>query len=65
MKTITVTIDKTGKPTIEAHGFQGGACKAATKPLEDALSGGDQEVVVEKPEMFIATGNSMADTLSI
>ena len=58
MKTITVTIDKTGKPKIEAHGFMDGACKAATKPLEDALSNGDKEVVVEKPEMFIAESNS-------
>lgn len=55
VKTITVTIDKKGVPSIEAHGFQGGACKLATKPIEDALSNGKTDVVVEKPEMHLAT----------
>lgn len=54
MKTISISIDKTGKPKVEAHGFQGGACAAATKPITDALGGmGASE---DKPEMFISTG---------
>ncbi len=54
MKSITVTINKQGIPKVEAHGFQGGACATATKPITDAFGG--QGVSEDKPEMFIATG---------
>lgn len=37
---VHVTIDPTGKVTIEAVGFTGGSCEAATASLEAALSGG-------------------------
>jgi hypothetical protein len=37
MKQIIVTIDKKGGSKIEAFGFQGGECLAATKSIEDAL----------------------------
>lgn len=65
MKTITVTIDKQGKPTIEANGFLNGSCKAATKPLEDALSGKDEKIVTDKPEMFIAQSGGVADSMHL
>jgi hypothetical protein len=51
MKTITITIDKQGKPVIEAHGFTSGDCLKFTKPIEDAL--GTETVRVDKPEMFL------------
>lgn len=34
---IIVTISPEGDSKIEAVGFKGGACAAATKPLEEAL----------------------------
>lgn len=36
---IKITISPLGQPKIEAQGYSGGACAAATKPLEDALAG--------------------------
>jgi hypothetical protein len=53
MPNVKVSIDPLGNPTIEAIGFTGGACKAATKALEDAFAGGQMNVV-EKPEMHYA-----------
>jgi len=35
-KRIEITFDDEGNPTIEAFGFQGGECKLATQPFEDA-----------------------------
>lgn len=37
---IKVTISPLGNPTIEAENFNGVGCEAATKGLEDALTGG-------------------------
>lgn len=51
MKTISITIDPLGNPKIEASGFTGGACKLATKPLEDIFAGGASNTV-NKPEMM-------------
>lgn len=38
---IKVTISPLGKPVVEAEGFNGAGCAAATKPIEDALAGGN------------------------
>ena len=40
-KKIIVTIDQLGTPTIEADGFNGVGCEAATSLLEAKLSGGE------------------------
>lgn len=37
MKSIEVTISPTGEVAVEAVGFKGGACEAATKAIEEAL----------------------------
>lgn len=37
MKKIVITFDKRGGSKIEAFGFSGGACLAATKDIEDAI----------------------------
>lgn len=51
MKTIKITIDPVGKPTVEANGFVGTECASKTKPIEDALKKGSDDVVTEhKPE---------------
>jgi hypothetical protein len=48
---IKVTISPLGKPVVEAEGFNGQGCAAATKPIEDALSGaGGVNDRVMKPE---------------
>lgn len=56
-KQIKVTIDKVGRPTIEAIGFVGGSCKTATEGLERLFTGGnakeDTVIVQEKEEMHM------------
>jgi hypothetical protein len=37
MKTIIVTVSSTGETTVEAEGFKGKGCEAATKAVEEAL----------------------------
>lgn len=37
-KRIKVTIDQLGKPKVEAIGFNGQGCAAATKSIEEALA---------------------------
>lgn len=39
-KKIIVTIDKMGNSKVEADGFNGVGCEAATGPIEQALAGG-------------------------
>ncbi len=39
-KQIAIKISAVGKPTIEAIGYNGQGCEAATKGLEQALGGG-------------------------
>ena len=63
MKFINVTINPQGLPKIEAEGFQGVGCKAATKPIEDALSNGKDNIVEDKPELLISTGNNLGTGL--
>ena len=38
---IHVRIDQLGVPTIEAEGFAGVGCEAATRPIESALTNGE------------------------
>lgn len=49
-KYVEVIIDKGGATKIEAHGFTGGACKAATKPLEDRLGAHENDRVIKNPD---------------
>lgn len=49
-KYVEVIIGKAGATTIEAHGFTGGACKAATKPLEDRLGANESDRVIKATE---------------
>jgi hypothetical protein len=52
-KKVTIKIDPLGRPTIEAHGFAGVGCEAATAPIEKALAGGNGVDVREfKPERY-------------
>lgn len=54
MKKIIVTIDPMGSPKIEAQGFMGASCEAATASLEKALAAGRGETTVteHKPEFY-------------
>ncbi len=47
---VEVTIAPNGETKIEAHGFTGGACKTATKPLEDALGAREQDRTLKSDE---------------
>jgi hypothetical protein len=50
---IKLRINGLGQPTIEAEGFTGTACTAATAGIEKALSGGEgKSVKVLKPEFY-------------
>jgi hypothetical protein len=51
MAKISITIDKQGKPTIDAKGFVGGKCADATKGYLSALGATDTKEEV-KPEMY-------------
>lgn len=53
VKRIKITVDPLGNPTVEAEGFNGMGCEAATKAIEDALAGkGGGFERVMKPEAF-------------
>jgi hypothetical protein len=60
-KTITVQIDPAGKTTIEAHGFQGQGCLAATAYLEEALGTpvGDRTLKPEIKQQTRSTPNHL------
>lgn len=63
-KKIIVTIDgKTGLPKIEADGFNGQGCVAATAPLE-ALFTSSGEVEREYKEEWASTGGNSSRSVS-
>lgn len=49
-KSIAVRIDRMGNVKVEAIGFMGIGCEAATTPIERALSGGEGVERTMKPE---------------
>lgn len=63
MKSVEVIIGKEGQTKVEAFGYNGKGCKAATKAIEDALSGGRniEKDRTAKPEMFHVTNEATAN----
>ena len=53
-KYIVAEIAKNGETKIEAHGFTGGACQSATKPLEDALGANAANRVIKNTDCVSA-----------
>lgn len=54
MEEIIITIDKVGRPKVDAVGFQGTGCSKATKPIIDALTNASSQVKTdEKCEMHM------------
>ena len=49
-KKIKITISPLGLPTVEAIGFNGVGCAAATAGIEKVLSGGGENTREYKPE---------------
>ncbi len=47
---IHVKVSPTGEITVEAHGFKGNGCEAATKAIEDAL--GKPRERTRKPDFW-------------
>lgn len=56
MKQLKVKIALDGSTEVEALGFTGTSCKAATKPIEEAL--GQVQKSTAKPEQFVQNQNS-------
>jgi hypothetical protein len=50
VKTIEITIDESGKTTVEAQGFTGSSCTDATKAIEQALGATTHDT--KKPEYY-------------
>lgn len=50
MKSIIITIDELGQIEIEATGFKGKACEAATEAMIKAL--GTPKCIKKKPEYY-------------
>lgn len=59
-KTITVTINEKGETKIEASGFTGTDCLAATKSLEEALGVSGERTT--KSEALVTQSNTTAWT---
>lgn len=49
-KRILVRVSPTGETTVEAEGFHGKGCEAATKAIEDAL--GKPKARTRKPDFW-------------
>lgn len=62
-KQISIKISPVGKPVIEAIGFNGQGCEAATKGIEAALSGGNVQDREFKPE-YTNAEETQGQTLS-
>jgi hypothetical protein len=62
MKKIKITIDKIGRPKIEAEGFMGGACLTATNPIVKAFDSGSNTTIDELPEMYLTEENIETET---
>lgn len=60
-KRIIITIDKVGRPTIEADGYVGTSCQTATKGYEDLFAAGGAKPedvrIEEKEEMHMIDTN--------
>jgi hypothetical protein len=66
MKQIIVTIDKVGRPKVEAVGFAGCGCTEATKGIIGALSSNakpNDVSVVEKPEIHMIETEDQHESL--
>lgn len=62
-KKIVVKISPLGLPTVEAVGFEGQGCAAATAGIEKMLSGGKGMSREYKPEWTSSGGNEVQETV--
>ena len=58
MKAITILIDKAGQVSMQTNGFDGTACKDATKAIERGLG----VVLSDKPSFDQGTSHFMVET---
>lgn len=65
MEKIVITVDKIGRPKIEAQGFIGGKCMDATKPIVGAFEHGANVAVEEKGEMYLSDDQTESEMESI
>lgn len=60
---VIVKIDALGRPSVEADGFTGTSCEVATKPIEDALAGGNPLNREYKPEWEQSQGETVSEEI--
>ena len=58
MKAITILIDKAGQVSMQTNGFDGTACKDATKAIERGLG----VVLSDKPSFDQGASHSVVET---
>jgi hypothetical protein len=58
-KIIEVVVDPQGKPTITTRGFSGGACRDASKYLEQALGARTSETLTAEFHQTNTTGQDL------
>jgi len=58
MKTITIIVDKVGQVSMQTNGFEGTACRDATKAIEQGLG----VVLSDKPSFDQGTSHFMVET---
>ena len=58
MKSITILIDKVGQVSMQTNGFDGTACKDATKAIERGLG----VVLSDKPSFDQGASHSVVET---
>lgn len=61
MSTITVEVSAAGTVKIDAEGFTGTGCAAATEQIEIALGGGASKKRKEKPEFYAPASAGQVD----
>ena len=47
METITITVSPVGAIKVDAQGFSGSGCTAATRAIEEALGSGSRSIKTE------------------
>ena len=58
MKTIMILIDKTGQVSMQTNGYEGTACKDATKAIERGLG----VVLSDRPSFDQGASHSVVET---
>jgi hypothetical protein len=64
MKTIVVVVSPDGRTRVQTHGFQGSACRQASRFLEQALGQRESEQLTAEFHVTAAQSNQRAQERS-